>query len=125
MSLRALKLELDARSGSDLFPANFSMDLLISLTREIALHETGAHTYADFIFMNAMLSSYFERITAMQGTTLLQLLSLNLEKLLPTLAHELLNSLSEEIVSKLIDFDVRTDSFRGRAILAIEANTEV
>ena len=125
MSLHSLKLQLDGRSGRELWPTYFSIDLLILSCRELAIHRAGHHSYDEFIFITAVLKNYFLRTTLMRGQVWHDLFRDNADNLLPLLSSELYDVICEEIVSKLIDVDIRTDSLQARLTSVIETEVEM
>ncbi|HEY0491506.1 MAG TPA: hypothetical protein VGD30_18500 [Telluria sp.] len=122
MSIQTLELELEGRSGRELFPNFFPLDLLIALTRELALFVDGSLSYDELTQVRKMLQSYLRRIFEMQGNEQLDDFDGRTAELMPPLVEALYDFMREEMVSKLIGYDIRKTSMRDRflAVLAEE-----
>lgn len=120
MSIQTLKIELESRGGRELLPSFFPIELLIALKRELALVADRALSCEELQQMTAMMRNYLRRVVEMHGTELLKNFDGRAGELLPPLVQELYDFLSEEIVSRLIGYDVCSESLRDRfaAVLA-------
>lgn len=125
LSLTSLKIELDGRTSRELWPTYFSMDMLILFCRELARYRDGFNSYAEFVFMQGLLKSYWLHTTEMQGKTWSDLFKANVDTLMPLLVSELDKVIREEILSKLLDVDIRTDNLQKRLMTVIETETEM
>lgn len=122
MSIQTLELELESRSGRELFPNFFPIDLLIALTRELALVVDGSLSHDELTQVRRMLQTYLRRIFEMQGKEQLDEFDGRASELTPPLVEALYDFMREEMVSKLIGYDIRKTSLRDRflAILGEE-----
>lgn len=120
MSIQTLELELEGRNGRELFPNFFSIDLLIGLTRELALFVDGSLSYDELHQMRKMLQSYLRRIFEMQGNEALDDFDGRPAELMPALVEALYDFLREELVSKLIEYDIRKTSLRERFLAVLD-----
>lgn len=123
MSIQTLELELESRSGRELFPNFFPIDLLIALTRELALVVDGSLSDDELTQVRKMLQTYLRRIFEMQGKEQLDEFDDRASELTAPLVEALYDFMREEMVSKLIGYDIRKTSLRDRflAILGEEA----
>lgn len=122
MSIQTLELELESRSGRELFPNFFPIDLLIALTRELALVVDGSLSHDELTQVRKMLQTYLRRIFEMQGKEQLDEFDGRASELTAPLVEALYDFMREEMVSKLIGYDIRKTSLRDRflAILGEE-----
>lgn len=124
MSIQALQLELDGRSGRDLFPNFFSLDLLIGLTRALALVLDGSLSCDELTQVSKMLHAYLRRIFEMQGDKQLEDFDARRSEVMPLLIEALYDFSREEIVSKLIGYDIRKTSMRERFLAVLYETDE-
>lgn len=124
MSIKTLELELDGRSGRELFPNFFPLDLLIALTRELALFVDGSLSCDELTQVSKMLQSYLRRIFEMQGNKPLEDFDGRMPELMPPLVEALYDFMREEIVSKLIGYDIRKTSMRERFLAVLYETDE-
>lgn len=114
MSIRSLQLELDERAGRELLPNFFPNDLLISMTRELALVADFALSQDDMRHMTALMQSYLRRVLETYGAGRFADFNAKVDEMLTPLAGELYDCLFEEIVSRLIGYDVRSTGLHER-----------
>jgi hypothetical protein len=119
MSIKTLELELEGRSGRELFPNFFPLDLLIALTRELALFVDGSLSCDELTQVSKMLQCYLRRIFEMQGNKPLEDFEGRTLELMPPLVEALYDFMREEIVSKLIGYDIRKTSMRERFLAVL------
>lgn len=124
MSIQTIKLELDSRSGRELFPNFFPMDLLIGLTRELALVIDGSLSGDELRQVAAILKDYLRRIMHMQGQSRLEDFDGRSAELMSPLVQELYEFMCEEMVSKLIGYDIRKMSLRERFLSVLDEAEE-
>jgi hypothetical protein len=124
MSIQTLELELESRSGRELFPNFFPLDLLIALTRELALFVDGSLSCDELTQVSKMLQSYLRRIFEMQGNKPLEDFDGRTPELMPPLVEALYDFMREEIVSKLIGYDIRKTSMRERFLAVLYETDE-
>lgn len=124
MSIQTLELELEGRSGRELFPNFFPIDLLIALTRELALVVDGSLSHDELTQVRKMLQSYLRRIFEMQGQKQLEDFDGRTSELTPPLVQELYDFLRDEMVSKLIGYDIRKTSLRDRFLAVLDDEDE-
>ena len=124
MSIQTLELELAGRSGRELFPNFFPLDLLIALTRELALFVDGSLSCDELTQVSKMLKSYLRRIFEMQGNKPLEDFDGRTPELMPALVEALYDFMREEIVSKLIGYDIRKTSMRERFLAVLYETDE-
>ena len=120
MSLQTLKIELDGLHGRNLFPNRFPIDLLISLTRELALQADGSLSLEDVVYLTRLMEDYFRRVFEMQGNERFQKFNGKLNHLMAPLGQELYECMREEILSKCIGYDIRGASFQERFIAVLD-----
>lgn len=114
MSIRSLQLELDERAGRELLPNFFPNDLLISMTRELALVADFALSQDDMRHMTALMQSYLRRVLETYGAGRFADFNAKVDEMMTPLAGELYDCLFEEIVSRLIGYDVRSTGLHER-----------
>ena len=114
MSIRSLQLELDERAGRELLPKFFPNDLLIAMTRELALVADFAVSQDDMHYMTVLMKGYLRRVLETYGAGRLTDFNAKVDEMLTPLAGELYDCLFEEIVSRLIGYDVRSSGLHER-----------
>lgn len=114
MSIQILKLELESRNGQELFPQLFPMGLLISFTRELALADDGTLSIDELGQLTATSKEYFRRIMEMQGKSRLDEFDGKYAELVGSFLQELYDFMRNEIVSRLIGYDINKSSLRER-----------
>jgi len=124
MSIQTIKLDLGSRCGRELFPNFFPIDLLIGLTRELALVVDGSLSGDELRQVTAMLKDYLRRIMEMQGQSRLEDFDGRTAELMPPLVQELYEFMCEEMVSKLIGYDIKKTSLRERFLSVLDAVEE-
>lgn len=124
MSIQILQLELEARTGRDLLPSFFPIELLIVLTREIALVSDSALSHDELRRMTLLMKAYLRRVLEMHGAELLAGFNEKVDEMMTPLVAELYDCLSEEIVSRLIGYDVRSMSLRERFAAVLDGVKE-
>ncbi|CAN7411841.1 hypothetical protein [Duganella sp. LjRoot269] len=114
MSIQILKLELESRNGRELFPQLFPMGLLIGFTRELALADDGTLSIDELGQLSATSTEYFRRIMEMQGKSRLDEFDGRYAELVGSFLQELYDFMRNEIVSRLIGYDINKSSLRER-----------
>lgn len=124
MSIETLKLDLEGRTGRELLPSFFPIELLIALTRELGHVANRSMSCAEMREIHLMLSSYLRRLVEMHGAQALANFDTKHDEMTPVLLQELYVSLTDEIVSRLIGYNVSLTSLRYRFESILE-NVEV
>lgn len=114
MSIDSLKVELGSRSGRDALPDFFPIDVIISLTRELALVVDRAQSSEDLGELHGLILEYLRKVLKMQGQARLDYFEANLESLLPGLVEELYEYTCAELVSRMIGYDVQKGVLHDR-----------
>jgi hypothetical protein len=124
MLMQSLKFEIDTRSGRELLPASFPIELLIGMTKKLALVADRALPHEELQVMTVMLQGYMRRVLGMQGTARLKDFDSRAHELIAVLTQEFYDCMCEEIVSRLIEHDVRSTSLQDRLIYALDGAAE-
>ena len=124
MSIQTLKLELGGRSGRELLPHSFPIDLLIAMTRELALVADRSLSYDELCHMTVMINDYLRRVVEMHGKDRLNDFEGRLGEMVTPLVQELYDCMCEELVSRLIGYDVRSTSLGDRFLAVLDAAEE-
>lgn len=114
MSIRSLQLKLDECAGRELLPNFFPNDLLIAMTRELALVADCALSQEELRHMTTLMKSYLRRVLETYEAGRLAEFDNRVDEMLTPLAGELYDCLFEEIVSRLIGYNVRSSGLRER-----------
>lgn len=114
MSIETLKLDLEGRTGRELLPSFFPIELLIALTRELGHVANRSMSSAEMREIHVMLSSYLRRLVEMHGVPAIANFDSNYDEMLPLLLQELYVSLTDEIISRLIGYNVSLTNMRDR-----------
>lgn len=120
MSIQTLQLELDGRAGRELLPNFFPIDLLIGMTRELALVADCALSREELRHMTTLMKGYLRRVVEMQGVERLTDFDGEVDEMITPLAGELYDCLFEEIVSRLIGYDVRSTTLQDRFVTVLD-----
>lgn len=107
MSISTLKIELANRSGRDALPDFFPLDVLILLTRELALIVNRAQSHEELVELRAVLGDYVRKILEMQGSKHAKFYETHEDVLMPCLVEELYEYMCLELVSKMIGYNVK------------------
>lgn len=110
MSVATVKLELSRRTGRNLLPSFFPVDLLIALIRELALLVDSGTTDEEIAELAPVLRGYIGELVKMQDEGLLAYLDENANELIPSLCEELYVHARDELVSRLVEYDIRKES---------------
>lgn len=102
----------------------FPIELLIALTRELGHVANRSMSGAELREIHVMLSSYLRRLVEMHGVRAIASFDANYDEMIPVLLQELYVSLTDEIVSRLIGYNVALTSLRDRFESVLE-NVEV
>jgi hypothetical protein len=114
MSIATLKIELASRSGRDAIPDFFPLDVLISMTRELALVVDRALSADELAELRDILRDYMRKILEMQGSKRLLYYESREDDLMPALVEELYEYMCSLLVSKMIGYNVRKDVLHDR-----------
>ncbi len=114
MSIRTLKIDLENRHGRDLLPSSFPNELLIVMTRELSMVSDRALAQDELSELGGIVRDYLRRVVELQGVELVKTFDERVGELMPPLVQEVFECLSEEIVSRYIAHDVRSDRLRDR-----------
>jgi hypothetical protein len=125
VSIQSLKIELESRAGLQLLPPSFPVELLISLTRAIALVVDNAHPQDEFQVVNVLLRGYVRRVVGIDEPARLGDFDARINELIPKFAFELYECMFEELVSRIIEHDVRIMSLQDRLYWVLDSETEV
>lgn len=115
MSIQTLKLDLECRSGRELLPSSFPIELLIKMTRELSFVAHRSLSFDELSELKVILVVYMRRVVEMQCLELLRLFD-ERGDVFPKLANELYECLQEEMVSRLISGDIKSLSLRDRIV---------
>jgi len=110
MSVATVKLELSRRTGRNLLPSFFPVDLLIALIRELALLVDSGTTDEEIAELAPVLRGYIRELVKMQDEGWLAYLDDNANELIPSLCEELYVHARDELVSRLVEYDIRKES---------------
>lgn len=110
MSVATVKLELSRRTGRNLLPSFFPVDLLIALIRELALLVDSGTTNEEIAELAPVLRGYIRELVKMQDAGWLRYLDENESQLIPGLCEELYVHARDELVSRLVEYDLRKES---------------
>lgn len=124
MSIESIKLDLEGRSGRELLPNFLPIELLIALTRELGHVANRSMSTAEMREIEVMLSSYLRQLVEMHGVQAVANFEAKSADLTVALLGELYVSLTDEIVSRLIGYNVSLTSLRER-FESVLANVEV
>lgn len=102
MSIAHLQSFFATRTGRQVLPEQWPMDVLISLTRELAFLDEGRLDHAEIHQLKTCLCDLMERILSMQPISRLRRFREDREKLLPELVTELNKNIRDELVVRLI-----------------------
>lgn len=114
MSLAGLKVELSNRTGRHLLPTFFSVDLLITITRELAIAFDRGMTKEELTDFAEVLRPYIRKLVAMQDEGWLTYYDANTDELFPKLCEQFYEYVRGELVSKLIEYDLPKSSLIER-----------
>ena len=106
MSLSSLKAELHGRTGKNLMPSCWPIESLISWCREIAKHEDKVLSIEDNNQLVELLKSLIEGLLIAQGADRLNQFREDRDSLLNVLVHELDGIVRNELVSRIIGYDI-------------------
>lgn len=106
MSLSSLKAELHGRTGKNLMPSCWPIESLISWCREIAKHEDKVLSIEDNNQLVDLLKSLIEGLLIAQDSDRLVQFRKDSYSLLNVLAHEVNGIVRNELVSKIIGYDI-------------------
>lgn len=110
MSVATVKLELSRRTGRNLLPSFFPVDLLIALIRELALLVDSGTSDEEIAELAPVLRGYIRELVKMQDEAWLAYLDENANELIPGLCEELYVHARDELVSRLVEYDLRKES---------------
>jgi hypothetical protein len=90
----------------------------------LALFVDGSLSYGELTQVRKMLQSYLRRIFEMQGQKQLDDFDGRTAELMPRLVEALYDFMHEEMVSKLIGYDLRKTSLRDRFLAVLYETDE-
>jgi hypothetical protein len=125
VSTQSLKIELESRAGVELLPPSFPVELLISLTRAIALVVDNTHPPDEFEVVNVLLRGYVRRVIGIDEPARLADFDARVNELIPKFAFEIYECMFEELISRTIEHDVRIMSLQDRMYWVLDGETEV
>ena len=120
MSVATVKLELSRRTGRNLLPSFFPVDLLIALIRELALLVDSGTTDEEIAELAPVLRGYIRELVKMQDEGWLAYLDDNANELIPGLCQELYVHARDELVSRLVEYDIRKESLNVQFAKVLE-----
>lgn len=124
MSVQSLKFEIEGRAGHELLPTTFPIELLIGMTRKLALVTDRALPHEELEVLEVLLREYLGRVIGMHGPARLGDFDLRVKDLIAEFARELYDCMFEEIVSRLIEHDVRSMSLQDRLLGVLDGAVE-
>jgi hypothetical protein len=124
MSMQSLKLEIEGRSGRELLPSSFPIELLIGMTRKLALVADRSVPHDELQVLTNVIKDYLGRVLSMQGAVQPCDFDTRLNELISHFTQELYDCMCEEIVSRLIEHNVRSMSLQDRLLAVLDAAAE-
>lgn len=124
MSVQSLKFEIEGRAGRGLLPTTFPIELLIGMTRKLALVADRALPNEELEVLKVLLCEYLGRVIGMHGAARLDDFDGRVNDLIPEFARELYDCMFEEIISRLIEHDVRSMSLQDRLLGVLDSAAE-
>ena len=103
MSIAHLQSYFATRTGREILPEEWPLDVLISLARELAFLDDGRLEHADIHQLKTCLCDLVERLLSMQSVTRLRRFRENQDELLADLVGELNKNIRNEIVIRFIE----------------------
>jgi hypothetical protein len=110
MSIATVELELSCRSGSALLPQTFGIDLLVALIREMAIVADDKMEAQDLANFGKSVRSYIQELIGFLAADRLAYYEKNTSTLIPLLCAELYDCLRDELISRLVQYSIRTES---------------
>ena len=108
-----LKSDVLAKRGRRLLPRNLPIELLISLTRELALFADGSLEQEEVGELTDFLGAYVKKLLYMQPPERMARFNENQAVLLPVLAYEVHQMVRDELVSRIIGYNVNSESAKA------------
>ena len=108
-----LKSDVLALRGRWLLPNNLPIESLISLTRELAQFSDGSLETDEIRELTDFLGHYVQKILGMQGPARIEFFKKNQATLLPALSCEVHEMVRDELISRLIGYDVNRKSAKA------------
>ena len=124
MSMQSLKFEIEVRTGRELLPTSFPIELLIGMTRKLALVADRAVPHDELQVLTEVMKDYLGRVLDMQGMARLSDFDARVSELISDFTQELYDCMCEEIVSRLIEHDVRSMSLQERLLGVLDGAAE-
>lgn len=103
MSIAHLQSYFATRTGREILPEEWPLDVLISLARELAFLDEGRLQHADIQQLKTCLCDLIERLLSMQSIARLRRFRENQDELLTALVGELNRNIRNEIVIRFIE----------------------
>lgn len=120
MSTHALKFEIEGRRETELLPAVLPIEMLIALTKKLAQVVDRSLAPEELNLLAALMRGYLGRVVGMHGVGRQRDFEARAEELLAALVQELYDCMCEEIVSRLIGYDVRTLNLQARVLAVLD-----
>lgn len=124
MSMQSLKFEIEGRAGRELLPTTFPIELVIGMTRKLALVADRSVPHEDLQVLTNVIIDYLGRVLGMQGAAQTCAFNARISESISHFTQELYDCLCEEIVSRLIEHDVRSLSLQDRLLGVLDAAVE-
>jgi hypothetical protein len=124
VSVQSLKSEVEGRGGRELLPISFPIELLIGITRKLALVADSALPQDELQTLAVMVRDYLGRVLGMQGAARRRDFDARANELTASLTQELYDCMCEEIVSRFIEYDVRSLSLQDRLLGVLDGTAE-
>jgi hypothetical protein len=124
MSIQSIKFEIEGRAGRELLPSSFPIELLIGMTRKLALVADRSVPLDELQVLTNVIKDYLGRVLGMQGAAQPRDFDARLNELISHFTQELYDCMCEEIVSRLIEHDVRSMSLQDRLLAVLDAAAE-
>jgi len=110
MSIASIKLELACRVGTELMPETFGTDLLIGLIRELATVADEAMSVEQLTEFGPSVRGYIRKVVGLLPDEFVVYYENNSAKLIPLLCTKLFDYLSDELVSRLVQYTISKES---------------
>lgn len=103
MSIAHLQSYFATRTGREILPEEWPLDVLISFARELAFLDEGRLEHTDIYQLKTCLCDLMERLLSMQSISRLRRFRENQDELLAALVSELNKNIRNEIVIRFIE----------------------
>lgn len=106
----SIKLELACRVGTELMPETFGTDLLIGFIRELAIVADEAMSVEQLAEFGPSVRGYIRKVVGLLPDESVVYYENNRAKLIPLLCTKLFDYLSDELVSRLVQYTISKES---------------